>query len=93
MQERMDRREVYDTIMDAIAEIYSSLEIIEDTLKEGGFDGALKRAKLYWLAHIDGALLNQYGNLGGSFISAKDTIEEIVNDDDSIYHTNSYFER
>jgi hypothetical protein len=34
-------------------------------------------AERYWLAHIDGALFNRSGVLGGSFITAADTLEEL----------------
>ena len=37
----------------------------------------LERAKLYWMAHIDGALLSRQGWLGGSFISLEDTLEAL----------------
>jgi len=37
----------------------------------------LERAKLYWMAHIDGALLSHQGWLGGSFISLEDTLEAL----------------
>jgi hypothetical protein len=41
------------------------------------FVEAIKRAERYWLAHIDGALFNRSGVLGGSFITAADTLEEL----------------
>ena len=58
-----------------IEEIYERLDCIRELLWE--LDGSLaNRAERYWLAHIDGALLNRSG-VGGSFITAADTLEEL----------------
>ena len=58
-----------------IEEIYERLDCIRELLWE--VDGSLaNRAESYWLAHIDGALLNRSG-VGGSFITAADTLEEL----------------
>ena len=58
--------------------IYEAIGNIEEALKD--FPGAYKRARSYWLAHIDGALMSERGLLGGSFISARDTISELLED-------------
>lgn len=59
-----------------IEEIYERLDCIREPLRE--VDGSLaNRAERYWLAHIDGALFNRSGVLGGSFITAADTLEEL----------------
>lgn len=71
----MERAEIAADIEHEIEVIYDALENIRALL--GECPAALRQAEAYWLAHIDGALLNQGGNLGGSFISARDTLELI----------------
>jgi hypothetical protein len=46
---------------------------MEEVLREVAPE-ELKRAKSYWLAHIDGALENRGNWLGGSTVSYIDTI-------------------
>ena len=58
-----------------IEEIYERLDCIRELLWEVD-DSLANRAESYWLAHIDGALLNRSG-VGGSFITAADTLEEL----------------
>lgn len=58
-----------------IEEIYERLDCIRELLREVD-DSLADRAERYWLAHIDGALLNRSG-VGGSFITAADTLEEL----------------
>jgi hypothetical protein len=58
-----------------IEEIYERLDCIRELLWEVD-DSLADRAESYWLAHIDGALLNRSG-VGGSFITAADTLEEL----------------
>jgi len=58
-----------------IEEIYERLDCIRELLWEVD-DSLADRAERYWLAHIDGALLNRSG-VGGSFITAADTLEEL----------------
>jgi len=66
-------------------EIYDKLDEMKDILREVAPE-EFERARLYWMAHIDGALLNQEGWLGGSFISLEDTLtaleEEEVEDEE-----------
>ena len=38
---------------------------------------AYQRAKSYWLAHVETALTNSHGYLGGSMCSMEDTITEL----------------
>ncbi len=63
-------------IENLIEEIYEKMDEIVDHLKQAD-EWISDRAEMYWLAHIDGALKNRGGNLGGSFISAKDTLAEL----------------
>lgn len=58
-----------------IEEIYERLDCIRELLWEVD-DSLADRAERYWLAHIDGALFNRSG-LGGSLITAADTLEEL----------------
>lgn len=58
-----------------IEEIYERLDCIRELLWEVD-DSLANRAESYWLAHIDGALLNRSG-VGGSLITAADTLEEL----------------
>jgi hypothetical protein len=79
-QQEMDGREAADRIREQTDIIYEALDGIKRVLKE--FPGAYERAERYWLAHIDGALENRGGWLGGSMISAEDTIRELEESED-----------
>ena len=68
-------RETVMDLRDLAAEVYDLLDQMRETL--AGNPEALNRAEAYWLAHIDGALENRRGYLGGSFISMEDTILEL----------------
>jgi len=71
----MTRKERKEAVMklEAIAyEIYDLLEDMKRILEEVAPE-ELKRAEVYWMAHIDGALLNLKG-WGGSLISLEDTL-------------------
>ena len=75
MNRRENRIAVAAEIEYLIEEIYERLDCIRELLREVDDHLAL-RAESYWLAHIDGALLNRSG-VGGSFITAADTLEEL----------------
>ncbi len=57
-------------------EVYEKLEEMERLLMDEAPE-TYERARGYWLAHIDGALFNRRGLLGGSFVALADTLEEI----------------
>ena len=57
-------------------EIYERLDDMEYILEEVAPE-ELERAKVYWMAHIDGALLNVKGWARGSFISLQDTLDAL----------------
>lgn len=80
-QNRRICKQVATEIEEQIQCIYDALDIIRDELRRAG-GGVQARANAYWLAHIDGALLNRGGYLGGSFVSAADTLEELREDED-----------
>lgn len=70
-------RETLGTIEEDVEEIYDRLASIEQAIEELGESSIKARAESYWMAHIDGALMNRGGWLGGSFITLQDTIQEI----------------
>ena len=75
MNRQKNRIAVAAEIEYLIEEIYERLDCIRELLRE--VDGSLAdMAERYWLAHIDGALLNRSG-VGGSLITAADTLEEL----------------
>lgn len=82
MANRISKDEARLRIMAAIDAIYDALAEIRDALREAGAEGALDRARHYWMAHIDGALQNRGGWLGGSFITAEDTLKELEEDEE-----------
>lgn len=69
----------YD-VEDAIDAIYVEMDRIQRALRQ--FPDVYERARRYWMAHIDGALLNRGGWLGGSFITAESTLNELRGIDD-----------
>ena len=75
MNRRENRIAVAAEIEYLIEEIYERLDCIRELLWEVD-DSLADRAERYWLAHIDGALFNRSG-LGGSLITAADTLEEL----------------
>ena len=75
MNRQENRIAVAAEIEGLIEEIYERLDCIREI--SGVCGGYKKRAERYWLAHIDGALFNRSGVLGGSFITAADTLEEL----------------
>jgi len=72
----MPRTEVARRLRVIAHEIYNKLDEMEYILGEVAPE-ELERAEAYWMAHIDGALLNQKGWAGGSFISLEDTLEAL----------------
>jgi hypothetical protein len=75
MNRQENRIAVAAEIEGLIEEIYERLDCIRELLRE--VEAMANRAERYWLAHIDGALFNRSGVLGGSFITAADTLEEL----------------
>jgi len=69
----MTRTEAARRLREIADEIYEKLEEMEDILGEVAPE-ELERAEVYWMAHIDGALLNLKGWMGGSLISLEDTL-------------------
>jgi len=72
----MTRTEAAERLREIADEIYDNLDEMKDILREVAPE-ELERARLYWMAHIDGALLNIKGWVGGSFISLEDTLEAL----------------
>ena len=70
-------------MMDAAYEIeelaegmYELLEQMKNILQEVAPE-ELYQAENYWMSHIDGALFNRTGLMGGSFVSAQDTLNSL----------------
>jgi len=80
----MTRTEAARRLREIAEEIYDMLEEMEDILREVAPE-EFERARLYWMAHIDGALLNQKGWLGGSFISLEDTLTALEEEEEEDY--------
>lgn len=77
----MERQEAIDALREAANEIYERMGDIRDVLLEVD-PRELDRAEAYWMAHIDGALENRQGVLGGSFVSLEDTIRVIQGEEE-----------
>ena len=76
----MTRKEAAEELRALAYEIYDTLEEMEDILRE--FPEELETARVYWMAHIDGALLNLQGWMGGSLISLEDTLAILENEEE-----------
>jgi len=72
----MTRREAAEELRALAYEIYDILKEMENILREVAPE-ELTRARVYWMAHIDGALLNRQGWLGRSLINLEDTIANL----------------
>ena len=72
----MTRTEAVRKLWKIAHEIYDKLEEMEDILGEVAPE-ELETARVYWMAHIDEALLNIGGQRGISFISLKDTLTSL----------------
>ena len=56
--------------------VFEAKEIIREAAP-----GEYERAQRYWAAHIEGALSQSYGWMGGSFVDMDSSIEAIENGD------------
>lgn len=72
----MTRREAAEELRALAYEIYDILKEMENILREVAPE-EFERAEVYWMAHIDGALLNRQGWLGRSLINLEDTIANL----------------
>ena len=72
----MTRVEAVERLRELADEIYYVLDEMEDILKEVAPE-ELERARLYWMAHIRGALLSRQGWMARSVISLEDTLEAL----------------
>lgn len=69
----MTRKEAARKLKELAHEIYDTLEEMKAILEEVAPE-ELELARVYWMAHIDGALFNRKGWRGRSLISLKDTL-------------------
>lgn len=77
--EKMATKEMIDAayeIEELAEEMYELLEQMKNILLEVAPE-ELFRAENYWMSHIDGALFNRTYILGGSLISAQDTVDSL----------------
>ena len=77
----MTRAEAAKRLRELAHEIYDTLEEMEAILEEASPE-ELERAKVYWMAHIDGALLNIKGWMGGSVVSLEDTLAALEEEEE-----------
>ena len=80
-KEEMVTKEMIDAayeIEELAEEMYELLEQMKNILEEVAPE-ELYRAESYWMSHIDGALFNRTHILGGSMISAQDTVDSLLN--------------
>ena len=76
----MTRTEAAWRLEEIAYEIYNRLNEAEDILREVAPD-ELELAKAYWMAHIDGALFNIKGWIGGSSVNLEDTITSLLEEE------------
>lgn len=83
----MTRTEAAWRLREIADEIYDRLDEMKDILEEVAPE-ELETARVYWMAHIDGALFNTKGWMWGSFISLEDTLvaleREEVEDEEEV---------
>lgn len=77
----MTRKEAVEKLKALAYEIYDTLSEMEDILREVAPE-ELERAEAYWMADIDGALLNLKDWMGGSFISLEDTLTALKEEEE-----------
>ena len=75
MTRKMTKKEAARRLEEIVDEIYDKLEEMEDILREVAPE-ELTRVRTYWMAHIDGALLNRNG-VGRSLINLEDTLTNL----------------
>ena len=78
-KEEMVTKEMIDAayeIEELAEEMYELLEQMKNILEEVAPE-ELYQAENYWMSHIDGALFNRTQILGGSLISAQDTVDSL----------------
>ena len=76
----MTRAEAAERLWEIATEIYDKLDEMEDILSEVAPE-ELERARLYWMAHIRGALLSRQGWMARSVISLEDTLEALEDEE------------
>jgi len=77
----MIRKEAAEELRTLAYEIYDTLKEMKDILREVAPE-ELRRAEAYWMVHIDGALLNLQGWMGGSLISLEDTLTALEEEEE-----------
>ena len=78
-ENKMATKEMIDAayeIEELAEEMYELLEQMKNILQEVAPE-ELYQAENYWMSHIDGALFNRTGLMGGSFVSAQETVDRL----------------
>ena len=76
----MTRAEAAERLWEIATEIYDKLDEMEAILSEVAPE-ELERARLYWMAHIRGALLSRQGWMARSVISLEDTLAALEDEE------------
>lgn len=83
----MTRKEAAKRLREIAYEMYNMLEEMKEILRRVAPE-ELETAEVYWMARIDGALLNRRGWMGRSFINLADTLtnlgEELGEEDEEV---------
>jgi hypothetical protein len=74
------RRQRADDLAEIQAEMIDLLDRARTLLRGTGM--AKERAEAYWLAHVEMALSDDHGYLGGSTVTMADTIRELRGEDE-----------
>ena len=77
----MTRTEAAERLKEIAEEIYEKLEEMEAILEEVAPE-ELQTAMVYWMAHIDGALLNRQEWMGGSLVNLEDTLIALLEEEE-----------
>ena len=77
----MTRTEAARKLKELAYEIYDTLEEMEAILEEVAPE-EFERARVFWMDHIDGALLNLKGWMGKSLISLEDTLTSLEEEEE-----------
>jgi hypothetical protein len=74
------RRQRADDLAEIQAEMIDLLDRARTLLRGTGM--AKERAEAYWLVHVETALSDDHGYLGGSTVTMADTIQELRGEDE-----------
>ena len=73
----MNLDEIVDRLRDINEKMQNLLNESRGLIQMSGDEAAYAQAKSYWLAHIESALIEDHGYLGGSMITMEETINDL----------------